>query len=66
MNRRSRILLGASVALLTAGSLHFALGDRFHHRAFGRFNAGRCDGHWGNRNQDQKPEAPLPEPERQF
>ena len=66
MKRQTRILLGVSVALITAASLHFTVGDRFHHRAFGRHNADRCGGHWGQRNHDQKAEAPAQEPVRSF
>lgn len=42
MKRRTRMLLGISVALITAASLHYTVGHRFQHRQWG--------GHYGHRD----------------
>ncbi|KAA0989499.1 hypothetical protein [Dyadobacter aurulentus] len=66
MKRQTRILLGVSVALITAANLHFTVGDRFHHRAFGRHGSMHCGGNWNHKNQDLKTKAPQSETEHQF
>ena len=58
MNKRSRILLGAGVALITAISLHLTVGERYHRRMHGHYRAFGCghssnDRHWN----DHKPQA---------
>ncbi|MCE7065724.1 hypothetical protein [Dyadobacter sp. CY326] len=46
MKRKTRFLLGVSIALITAASLHLTVGHRFHHRAFGHYGHGHCGSHW--------------------
>ncbi|MCF2488386.1 hypothetical protein [Dyadobacter sp. CY347] len=52
MKRGTRMLLGISVALITAASLHFTVGDRFQDRhGWGRHGWGRPGwGHYGHRD----------------
>ncbi|MCF0060939.1 hypothetical protein LXM26_05510 [Dyadobacter sp. LJ419] len=53
MKRRTRMLLGISVALITAASLHFTVGHRFHHRQWGHYGHSDCGSHsrWGDKDR---------------
>jgi hypothetical protein len=64
MNRRSRMLLGASVALITAISLHLTVGERYNRRMHGRYSAFGCGRSWKDRHgNDHKAQAePLKGP----
>jgi hypothetical protein len=46
MKRSTRILLGVSVALITAASLHFTVGSRFHYRQRGHYGHNDCGSHY--------------------
>ncbi|MCF0053332.1 hypothetical protein LXM25_24895 [Dyadobacter sp. LJ53] len=52
MKRSTRMLLGISVALITAASLHFTVGHRFHHRQWGHYGHSDCGSHsrWGDKD----------------
>jgi hypothetical protein len=55
MKRSTRMILGVSVALLTAAGLHFTVGNRFHEKAyFGRYGYEGC-GHDWNRHSEKPP-----------
>ncbi|NIJ51917.1 hypothetical protein [Dyadobacter arcticus] len=65
MRRGTRVLLGFSVALITAASLHLTVGDRFHKRMHGNYAGFGCGQHWrshyneGNRRQAEPLESPA-------
>ncbi|MCF2503022.1 hypothetical protein L0663_06530 [Dyadobacter sp. CY107] len=54
MKRRTRMLLGISVALITAASLHFTVGHRFHHK-WGHYGHRDCGSHsrWSDRDSEK-------------
>ena len=58
MKKSTRMLLGTTVALVTAATLHFTVGHRFHHRAFGHYGHRDCGSHW---EQDARRDAPKQE-----
>ena len=53
MKRRTRMLLGISIALITAASLHFTVGHRFQHRQWGHYGHRDCGSHshWGDKDR---------------
>jgi hypothetical protein len=64
MKRSTRLLLGISIALVTAVSLHLTVGERFHRKNFGhngRFNCGHDEGNPG-RTETKRPSSHLGSP----
>ena len=62
MKKSTRILLGVSVALITAASLQFTVGNRFDRSRWGHYGHRGCGGHWNEKGRDarpaERPEAP--------
>lgn len=58
MKRSTRMLLGISVALITAASLHFTVGHRFHDRQWGHHGWG----HHGHSNCGSHFQSPQNQP----
>ncbi|TLV01094.1 MFS transporter [Dyadobacter luticola] len=53
MRRSTRALLGISVALVTAATLHLTVGDRFHRSMWGQHGGYGCGQHsWKNHHRD--------------
>ncbi|WP_138477591.1 hypothetical protein [Dyadobacter bucti] len=63
MRRSTKMLLGIGVALVTAASLHWTVGERFHRNRFGYYDHGGCarnrDRHAPNFNNKQSRPAPA-------
>lgn len=63
MRRSTKMLLGISVALITAASLHWTVGERFHRNRFGYYDHGGCarnrDRHDPNFNKKQSQPTPA-------
>jgi hypothetical protein len=59
MKRGTKLLLGVSVALITAAALHYTVGPRFHEKRFGHFEQGDCERNW-SRHKDKMQESPSP------
>jgi hypothetical protein len=63
MNRRSKRVLGVTVALITAASLHIAVGHhhwKYHHPHHGK-NHPQCENRWhkhGEGNPEKNPTEP--------
>ncbi|MFN8347305.1 MAG: hypothetical protein U0X91_20040 [Spirosomataceae bacterium] len=59
MNRRTKWVLGVTVALITAASLRFTVGHRYggHHRHHGQHAS--CEGRWQHRGEwgKEKPQS---------
>lgn len=49
MKRSTRMLLGISVALITAASLHLTVGERFHQRMSRHYGQSSCAHQWKQR-----------------
>jgi hypothetical protein len=70
MKRSTRMLLGISVALITAASLHLTVGNRFHQRMSRHYGQSSCAHQWKQRydnheRHDAKPEEyPGKEPQK--
>jgi hypothetical protein len=66
MKKNTRMLLGISVALITAASLHLTVGNRFH-REFGRHGFGPCGNQWSKANgPEEMREDKQAEPARRY
>ncbi|WP_157474590.1 hypothetical protein [Dyadobacter sp. Leaf189] len=63
MRRSTKMLLGISVALITAASLHLTAGTRFHPRHFRGHGFRHCDRHW---DKFEKPADLNPGFERRY
>ncbi|MCE7069824.1 hypothetical protein LZG74_05900 [Dyadobacter sp. CY327] len=50
MKKSTRMLLGISIALITAASLNFTIGNRFHHRQWGSGWSREGGPHYGHRD----------------
>jgi hypothetical protein len=63
MRRSTKMLLGISIALVTAASLHWTVGERFHRNRFGYYDHAGCgryrDGHDSRFNKKQSQPAPA-------
>ncbi|MEO6284922.1 MAG: hypothetical protein ABIN80_15410 [Dyadobacter sp.] len=71
MKRSTRMLLGISVALITAASLHLTVGERFHQRMSQHYGHSGCGHQWKQRydhfkNDSVKPETPSSEGFQKF
>ncbi|MCE6992334.1 hypothetical protein [Dyadobacter sp. CY323] len=68
MKRSTRILLGVSIALITAASLHVTVGERFHRRMPGKYGAFGCRYDWKDptHNSKRSPTEPLKSPTQNF
>lgn len=60
MKKSTRILLGASIALITAVSLQFTVGNRFDRYRWGHYGHRGCGGHWHNERGSDAGSAEQP------
>ncbi|WP_041339859.1 hypothetical protein [Runella slithyformis] len=61
MHRRTKWVLGVTVALVTAASLRFTAGHRhWHHRHYHGQHQAQCESRWHNHNE-KGPEKPQVE-----
>lgn len=62
MRRGTKFILGLSVALLTAASLNYTVGNRFHAYGYRNFGHYGCGGYWGkqDRHHQKIPNRPAP------